>query len=133
MESQLFLLLETEKVTLNLTQVLSQKIIIDFKPEMRIKYSTHRRYHIFHNKCLYCYRITQHIVRRVLQNVNNMRQISSSTAEKNMPEYGFFPTFAFLTHFSPVSHFYTPWKRQKTFGFLTFSGGIEMWHWTKMG
>ena len=24
----------------------------------------------------------------------------------------------FLTHFSPVSHFYTPWKRQKTFGFL---------------
>ena len=27
-----------------------------------------------------------------------------------------------LTHFSPVSHFYTPWKR-----------GIEMWHWTKMG
>ena len=38
-----------------------------------------------------------------------------------------------LTHFSPVSHFYTLWKRQKTFGFLTFSGGIEMWHWTKMG
>ena len=22
---------------------------------------------------------------------------------------------------------------QKTKGFLTFSGGIEMWHWTKMG
>ena len=38
-----------------------------------------------------------------------------------------------LTHFSPVSHFYTPWKRQKTKGFLTFSGGIEMWHWAKMG
>ena len=32
-----------------------------------------------------------------------------------------------LTHFSPISHFYTPWKRQKTYGFLTFSGGIEMW------
>ena len=31
-----------------------------------------------------------------------------------------------LTNFSPVSHFYTPWKRQKTKGFLTFSGGIEM-------
>ena len=29
----------------------------------------------------------------------------------------------YLTHFSPVSHFYTPWK----------IGGIEMWHWTKMG
>ena len=39
----------------------------------------------------------------------------------------------FLTHFSPVSHFYAPWKRQKTKGFLTFSGSIEMWHWTKMG
>ena len=38
-----------------------------------------------------------------------------------------------LTHFSPVSHFYIPWKRQKTKGFLMFSGGIEMWHWTKMG
>ena len=38
-----------------------------------------------------------------------------------------------LTHFYPVSHFYTPWKHQKTKGFLTFSGGIEMWHWTKMG
>ena len=48
-------------------------------------------------------------------------------------------TSSVLTHFSPVSHFYTPWKRQKTFGFtpwkrqktkgfLTFSGGIEMWH-----
>ena len=43
------------------------------------------------------------------------------------------PFPAILTHFSPVSHFYTPWKRQKTFGFLMFSGGIEMWHWTKMG
>ena len=39
----------------------------------------------------------------------------------------------YLIHFSPVSHFYTPWKRQKTKGFLTFPGGIEMWHWTKMG
>ena len=39
----------------------------------------------------------------------------------------------YLINFSPVSHFYTPWKRQKTFGFLTFSGGIEMWQWTKMG
>ena len=28
-----------------------------------------------------------------------------------------------------MSYFYTPWKRQKTFGFLTFSGGIEMGHW----
>ena len=25
-------------------------------------------------------------------------------------------------------YFYTPWERQKTLGFLTFSGGIEMEH-----
>ena len=41
--------------------------------------------------------------------------------------------FMYLTHFSPMSHFYTPWKSQKTIGFLTFSEGIKMWHWTKMG
>ena len=41
--------------------------------------------------------------------------------------------FISLANFSPMSHFYTPWKRQKTYGFLTFSGDIEMWHWTKMG
>ena len=32
-----------------------------------------------------------------------------------------------------MSHFYTPRKRRKTIGFLTFSGRIEMRHWTKMG
>ena len=37
-----------------------------------------------------------------------------------------------LTHFSPMSHFYTSSKRLKTYGFLTSSGGIEMWHWTKI-
>ena len=45
----------------------------------------------------------------------------------------FFAIHYWLTHFNSVSHFYTPWKRQKTKGFLTFSGGIEMWHWIKMG
>ena len=30
-------------------------------------------------------------------------------------------------------HFFTPWKRQKIFGFLTFSGGMEMKHWTEIG
>ena len=34
--------------------------------------------------------------------------------------------FGDLTHFGPVSHFNTPWKRQKT-------KSIEMWHLTKMG
>ena len=38
-----------------------------------------------------------------------------------------------LTRFSPMSHFYITWKRQKTIRFLTFSGGPEIWHWTKMG
>ena len=30
-------------------------------------------------------------------------------------------------------HFYTPWKIQKTNGFLKFSGGIEMNHWAEIG
>ena len=33
-----------------------------------------------------------------------------------------------LTLFSPMFHFYTGLKRQKTKGFLTFPGGIEMEH-----
>ena len=36
-----------------------------------------------------------------------------------------------LTHFIPVFHFYTPWKRRKTFGFLTFSVGKETEDWAK--
>ena len=38
-----------------------------------------------------------------------------------------------LTHFRPMSPFYTPWKRQKTRGFLKFSGSIEREHWSEMG
>ena len=34
--------------------------------------------------------------------------------------------FISLTHFSPVLHFYTPWKRQKTFG-LSFILHIELY------
>ena len=30
-------------------------------------------------------------------------------------------------------HLYPPLKRQKTFGFLTFSEGVEKENWTKMG
>ena len=29
-------------------------------------------------------------------------------------------------------HFYTPWKRQKISGFLTFSGGTEIENWFEM-
>ena len=30
-------------------------------------------------------------------------------------------------------HFYIPWKGQKTFGFLAFSGGKEIEPWLGMG
>ena len=50
--------------------------------------------------------------------------------------YVFIPTFVlwytYLTHFRPMSHFNISWKCRKTYGFLTFSGGIDMWHWAKM-
>ena len=38
-----------------------------------------------------------------------------------------------LTLFTPMSYFYTPWKRQKTKIFQTFSGGTEIWHWMWKG
>ena len=36
-----------------------------------------------------------------------------------------------LTHFQPMVHFCTPWKHQKTSGFM-LSGVIEVEHWLKM-
>ena len=39
----------------------------------------------------------------------------------------------YLTHFQPISNFYRPRKYQKTGGFLTFSRGIEVERWLKMG
>ena len=38
-----------------------------------------------------------------------------------------------LQNCNRMSHFHTPWKRQKTKGFLTFSGGIEMEYWREKG
>ena len=38
-----------------------------------------------------------------------------------------------LIYFSQMLYFCNSWKRHKTFGFLTFPGGIEMEHWAKMG
>ena len=46
----------------------------------------------------------------------------------NLDEYNIF-----LTRFSPMFHFYTPWKRHETKGLLAFSGVIEMEHWAEMG
>ena len=37
-----------------------------------------------------------------------------------------------LTHFIPLVSFYTPGKRQKTRGFLMFSGCIESDQWHEM-
>ena len=37
-----------------------------------------------------------------------------------------------LIHFRPTFHFNTP-RKQKTVGFLMFSGSIEVEHWLKMG
>ena len=34
---------------------------------------------------------------------------------------------------SPIFNFYTPWKRQKTKGFLKFYGEIEIEQCAKMG
>ena len=33
----------------------------------------------------------------------------------------------------PLVSFYTPWKHQKTRGFLMLSGGVERDHWYEMG
>ena len=38
-----------------------------------------------------------------------------------------------LLHFMPLVSFNTPLKRQETFGFLKFSGGIERSQWHEMG
>ena len=34
----------------------------------------------------------------------------------------------YLPHLQPILHFHTPWKHQKTVGFLMFSGVIEVEH-----
>ena len=38
-----------------------------------------------------------------------------------------------LTHICPIFSFYTPWKQQKTFGFLVFSRGVKWEYWPEMG
>ena len=39
----------------------------------------------------------------------------------------------FLTQYMPLVSFYTPWKHQKTKGFLMFPGVIERHQWHEMG
>ena len=38
-----------------------------------------------------------------------------------------------ISHFMPLTSFDTPWKHQKTSGFLMFSGGIKRDQWHEMG
>ena len=40
---------------------------------------------------------------------------------------------SFLTHFSPVLFFYTPYKRQKVLYLPLFPCGIRLEHWEEMG
>ena len=58
--------------------------------------------------------------------ISKMEKFSRKTWRNRVnfrPGLKWYSGFRFcLTHFSPVSHFYTPWKRQKIFGFLTFQG-----------
>ena len=48
-----------------------------------------------------------------------------------IPSFVIFTRNKSLTHFRPIFPFYIPLKRQKTFSFLTFSGGIERDHGLK--
>ena len=41
----------------------------------------------------------------------------------------FFFYSCLLTHFQLIFHLYSPWKHQKTTGFLMFQRGIEVEHW----
>ena len=85
----------------------------------------------------WCYIKTSH--REDISIISYLSGYTSRTFYRRIPfsKSGYFSLvqyqqcLSFLTNFSPVSHFYTSWRRQKTFGFLMFSGGIEMWHWTK--
>ena len=48
--------------------------------------------------------------------------------QKSIEIHQYFLLCWLLTGSSPKVHFYTPWKRPKNFGFLTFSGSIEIEH-----
>ena len=69
--------------------------------------------------------------KKLLRQIN--RYLVKKSLEAKLLVLLFCTSMVQLTYFSPVSLFYTPWKRRKIKGILTFSGGIEIWHWTKMG
>ena len=90
--------------------------------------------HIWGFKWLLSERPLIHLVTKVLGLHKNLWKRKRWWFKRH---YGWFKSwqifFSLLPILVPMSHFYTPWKRQKTYGFRTFSGGIEMWRWTKNG
>ena len=88
-------------------------------------------YNIYDSECWN--KVVTKTTRMILTQLDTLNSLLSCNIEDEIAVHYFHSTSYKVTHCSPVSHFYTLWKRQKTFGFLTFSGGIEMWHWTKMG
>ena len=71
------------------------------------------------------YKLTMPKVTKIVFSINIVSDVAFNVQNKWFKNL-------ILTYFSPMSYFYTPWKLQKTYGFLTFSGGIEMWlKWVK--
>ena len=59
-------------------------------------------------------------------------KVNKKYSSKTTVSYSSTLVNTYLTHFKPMYPFYTPKKRQKTFGFLTSSGGIEREHWPQL-
>ena len=81
-------------------------------------------YNIYDSECWN--KVVTKTTRMILTQLDTLNSLLSCNIEDEIAVHYFHSTSYKVTHFSPVSHFYTLWKRQKTFGFLTFSGGIEM-------
>ena len=72
-------------------------------------------------------------VEECCQETNAFSDLSTEMRVKCLGYTDCFGVFDSNPFFSPMFHFYTPWKRQKTFGFLKFSGGIKMEHLAETG
>ena len=66
------------------------------------------------------------------KNYEGNAKVSRKLSNFTKPTYGFKPEKC-IPAVIKLFHFYTPWKRQKSRSFLTFSGGVEMQHWHEMG
>ena len=59
------------------------------------------------------------IKKMILNTWKNIKNLKPLTHAKSHASY--------LTYFTPLVSFFTPWKHQKISGFLMFSGGITWW------